>query len=75
MRIGNLPVGDGAPLVLISGLNVIENEAEEEKTYCFQCDYCNPACTVKYNSDANEEPQMPEACPFGPSVTDWKRID
>jgi 2-dehydro-3-deoxyphosphooctonate aldolase (KDO 8-P synthase) len=28
MRIGKIPVGDGAPLVLISGLNVIENEAE-----------------------------------------------
>jgi 2-dehydro-3-deoxyphosphooctonate aldolase (KDO 8-P synthase) len=28
MRIGNIPVGDGAPLVLISGLNVIENEAD-----------------------------------------------
>ncbi len=28
MRIGNLPVGDGAPLILISGLNVIENEAD-----------------------------------------------
>jgi 2-dehydro-3-deoxyphosphooctonate aldolase (KDO 8-P synthase) len=28
MRIGKIPVGDGAPLVLISGLNVIENEAD-----------------------------------------------
>jgi 2-dehydro-3-deoxyphosphooctonate aldolase (KDO 8-P synthase) len=28
MRIGNIPVGDGAPLVLISGLNVIENEQD-----------------------------------------------
>jgi 2-dehydro-3-deoxyphosphooctonate aldolase (KDO 8-P synthase) len=28
MRIGNLQVGDGAPLILISGLNVIENEAD-----------------------------------------------
>jgi len=28
MRIGNIPVGEGAPLVLISGLNVIENEAD-----------------------------------------------
>jgi 2-dehydro-3-deoxyphosphooctonate aldolase (KDO 8-P synthase) len=28
MRIGNIPVGDGAPMVLISGLNVIENESD-----------------------------------------------
>ena len=28
MRIGNIPVGHGAPLVLISGLNVIENELD-----------------------------------------------
>ena len=28
MRIGKLQVGDGAPLALISGLNVIENEAD-----------------------------------------------
>ena len=28
MRIGKIPVGDGAPLVLISGLNVIENMAD-----------------------------------------------
>jgi len=28
MRIGEIPVGEGAPLVLISGLNVIENEAD-----------------------------------------------
>ncbi len=28
MRIGKIPVGDGAPLVLISGLNVIENESD-----------------------------------------------
>ena len=28
MRIGNLSVGDGAPLLLISGLNVIENEQD-----------------------------------------------
>jgi 2-dehydro-3-deoxyphosphooctonate aldolase (KDO 8-P synthase) len=28
MRIGKIPVGEGAPLVLISGLNVIENEAD-----------------------------------------------
>ena len=26
MRIGPVPVGEGAPLVLIAGLNVIENE-------------------------------------------------
>ena len=26
MRIGVVPIGDGAPLVLISGLNVIETE-------------------------------------------------
>lgn len=32
MRIGNIPVGDGAPLVLISGLNVIENEADTIET-------------------------------------------
>lgn len=28
MRIGKIPVGNGAPLVLISGLNVIENEQD-----------------------------------------------
>jgi 2-dehydro-3-deoxyphosphooctonate aldolase (KDO 8-P synthase) len=28
MRIGKIPVGEGAPLVLICGLNVIENEAD-----------------------------------------------
>ena len=28
MRIGKIPVGDGAPLVLICGLNVLENEAD-----------------------------------------------
>ena len=28
MRIGNIPVGGGAPMVLISGLNVIENETD-----------------------------------------------
>jgi 2-dehydro-3-deoxyphosphooctonate aldolase (KDO 8-P synthase) len=28
MRIGNIPVGDGAPMILISGLNVIENESD-----------------------------------------------
>ena len=28
MRIGKIPVGGGAPLVLISGLNVIENETD-----------------------------------------------
>ncbi|MEO1934102.1 MAG: 3-deoxy-8-phosphooctulonate synthase [Myxococcales bacterium] len=28
MRIGNIPVGHGAPLILISGLNVIENESD-----------------------------------------------
>src|SRR5262245_55933391 len=27
LRIGDIPVGDGAPLVLIAGLNVIESEA------------------------------------------------
>ena len=32
MRIGKIPVGDGAPLVLISGLNVIENEADTVNT-------------------------------------------
>ncbi|MBW2427296.1 MAG: 3-deoxy-8-phosphooctulonate synthase [Deltaproteobacteria bacterium] len=32
MRIGNIPVGDGAPLVLLSGLNVIENEADTVET-------------------------------------------
>jgi len=28
MRIGNIPVGGGSPMVLISGLNVIENETD-----------------------------------------------
>ncbi len=28
MRIGKIPVGEGSPLVLISGLNVIENQAD-----------------------------------------------
>ena len=28
MRIGKLPVGHGAPLILICGLNVIENELD-----------------------------------------------
>ena len=28
MRIGRVTLGDGAPLVLIAGLNVIESEAE-----------------------------------------------
>jgi 2-dehydro-3-deoxyphosphooctonate aldolase (KDO 8-P synthase) len=28
MRIGDIPLGDGSPLVLIAGLNVIEGEAE-----------------------------------------------
>ena len=28
MRIGTIPVGDGAPMILISGLNVIENETD-----------------------------------------------
>ena len=28
MRIGKIPVGGGAPLVLISGLNVLETEAD-----------------------------------------------
>ena len=32
MRIGKISVGDGAPLVLISGLNVIENEADTVET-------------------------------------------
>jgi len=32
MRIGKIPVGDGAPLVLISGLNVIENESDTIET-------------------------------------------
>jgi 2-dehydro-3-deoxyphosphooctonate aldolase (KDO 8-P synthase) len=32
MRIGNIPVGDGAPLVLISGLNVLEHEADAIET-------------------------------------------
>jgi len=28
MQIGDIAVGDGAPMLLISGLNVIENEAD-----------------------------------------------
>jgi 2-dehydro-3-deoxyphosphooctonate aldolase (KDO 8-P synthase) len=32
MRIGKIPVGDGAPLVLISGLNVLEDEADAIET-------------------------------------------
>ena len=28
MKIGQIPLGDGAPLVLIAGLNVIENEKD-----------------------------------------------
>ena len=28
MRIDRVPLGDGAPLVLIAGLNVIENEKD-----------------------------------------------
>ncbi len=32
MQIGTIPLGDGAPLVLISGLNVLESEAAALET-------------------------------------------
>jgi 3-deoxy-D-manno-octulosonic acid (KDO) 8-phosphate synthase len=45
MRIGNIPVGDGAPLVLLSGLNVIENEADTVETArTIQARSARPAC-------------------------------
>jgi len=34
MQIGQVPVGGGAPLVLIAGLNVIENEADAGEVAC-----------------------------------------
>jgi len=43
IRIGEIPVGDGAPLVLIGGLNVLEQEAE-----AVACARAVVACVVRH---------------------------